>query len=219
MSIEVGSSWRKAWTWPWSAHENKGKEWDTHEWKRKIGVGHMGEERGCGEKRKIRRLGNTCVLILTFTVLQTRFPFWKDKKGENQVEKWLTFLLRYKFVVVKWHFHAEEHKTRPPVFLEACFSPSGTSNWEGDGMRTHQERCHLTLHSSVFMHHFCSDSCLVQSTTLIFVWFQHLQQQYGQSGGEITSRRSDGKTGPCGDCLPFQHGCVLSVVIYDSQMC
>lgn len=102
-------------------------------WKQEKGVRHawveeknqrhrLGEEKGCVAKRKIRRQlsAHMCIPILTFTVLEPRFPFWKDKKGESQVEKWLTFPLRCKFVMVKWHSHTGEHKKVSTWFHHFC---------------------------------------------------------------------------------------------------
>lgn len=85
----------------------------------------MGEENGCGEKKKIRRELRKHV---SSSINVHSSSFLKRLKGRESGRKWLTFLLRYKFVVVKWDFHAGEHKSIHLFFLEACFSPSETSN-------------------------------------------------------------------------------------------
>lgn len=156
----------------------------------------------------------------------TQFPFWKDKKGENQVEKWLTFLLRYKFAVLINEFLTVEDTPppHPPTTTSTYFpwslsAPSEAANPESDGMGTHRECCHSTLHFSGFLHHSCGGACLGHSGTLISVWFQRLQQQFVQSVCEIASRGSDGATALGGDCLPFQRVCLVSGVIQHTTTC
>lgn len=62
----------------------QGKEWDTHDWKREIGRGHVGKERGCLQKKKIRRQlwEYMCVLVLTLH-LEHSFHFEKKIKRER----------------------------------------------------------------------------------------------------------------------------------------
>lgn len=175
-------SWRKAQTWPWSADKNGRKEWDTHEWKRKIRVRHIGEEKGCVAKRKIRRQlsAHMCVPILTFTVLEPRFPFWKDKKGESQVKKWLTF---------------------PEI--QICNGLMTFSSWRTQTVSTwfpckpisppHQECSHLMLHASVFMHHFCNGSCFGAPPGFLFD-FNIVNNNLDNQEGKL--HPAGGKTGP-----------------------
>lgn len=152
----------------------------------------------------------------------TQFPFWKDKKRRESGREMADLSAEIQICgTYKWLFdgggHPPPHPTNPTTtstyFPWSLFAPPEASNPESDGMGTHQECCHSTLHFSVFRITPAAAPVWGTAEPWFLSDFSIFNNNLCNQSVKSCPRGSDGATAMWGDCLPFQRVCVVSGVM------